>query len=40
MNVMNLAEGELPINDPLSKIFFISDGLLEMMNNRYKLKFF
>jgi hypothetical protein len=39
LNVMKLAEGELSINDPLSKIFFISDGLLEMLGDKYKHKF-
>ena len=38
-NVMNLAEGELPTTDPLSKIFFISDGTLEMLNENARLKF-
>lgn len=39
LGVMNLAEGDLPITDPLSKIFFIGDGLLEMLNDKYKYKF-
>jgi hypothetical protein len=39
LNVMNLAEGELPTGDPFSKIFFISDGLLEMLGDKYKYKF-
>ena len=39
LNVMNLAEGELPTSDPFSKIFFISDGLLEMLSDKYKYKF-
>tara|TARA_R110000803_G_scaffold182273_3_gene244594 strand:+ start:50 stop:754 length:705 start_codon:yes stop_codon:yes gene_type:complete len=38
-NVMDLAEGELPTTDPLSKIFFISDGVLEMLNEQARLKF-
>lgn len=38
-NVMDLAEGELPTTDPLSKIFFISDGILEMLNENARLKF-
>ena len=38
-NVMDLAEGELSTTDPLSKIFFISDGALEMLNENAKLKF-
>ena len=36
---MDLAEGELPTTDPLSKIFFISDGILEMLNENTRLKF-
>jgi len=39
MKSFNLVEGELGIDDPLSKIFFISDGLMTMMNDKYKLKF-
>jgi len=38
-NVMDLAEGELPTTDPISKIFFISDGLLDMLNENTRLKF-
>ena len=38
-NVMDLAEGELPTTDPLSKIFFISDGALDMLNENARLKF-
>ncbi len=38
-NVMDLAEGELPTTDPLSKIFFISDGILGMLNEDTRLKF-
>lgn len=39
MKIFSLVEGELGINDPLSKIFFISDGLLTMLNDRDKVKF-
>jgi len=39
MKIFNLVEGELGINDPLSKIFFVSDGLLTMINDRDKVKF-
>ena len=39
MRSFNVAEGELPIDDPLSKIFFISDGLMTMLNDGYKIKF-
>jgi len=38
-NVMDLVEGELPINDPFNKIFFISDGMLELLNEKSKIKF-
>jgi len=39
LTVMKLAEGDLPISDPFSKIFFISDGLLDMLDDKYKYKF-
>lgn len=39
MNLLSYVEGELPITDPLSKIFFISDGLLELMSEKHKVKF-
>ena len=39
MNLLSYVEGELPITDPLSKIFFISDGLLELMSEKHKIKF-
>ena len=39
MSVMNLAEGEIKAEDPLSKVFFISDGLLDMLDRKYQLKF-
>jgi len=39
MKSFNIVEGELPIDDPLSKIFFISDGLMTMLNENYKIKF-
>jgi hypothetical protein len=35
----NLSEGELGLSDPLSRVFFISDGLMTMLNERYKVKF-
>jgi len=38
-NLLNLVEGDLNINDPLSKIFFISDGLLTMLDSKEKIKF-
>ena len=39
MKSFDLAEGELGLNDPLTKIFFISDGLLTLMDDRFKVKF-
>ena len=44
MKTMNVAEGttipDIVIgNDPLSKVFFISDGLLHMISEKYRLKF-
>ena len=39
MKSFDLVEGDLGITDPLSKIFFISDGLMTMMDNKYKVKF-
>ena len=34
-----VAEGDINLSDPLSKIFFISDGLMTMLDDRYKVKF-
>ena len=39
LRLMNLAEGEIESEDPLSKIFFISDGLLNMLSEENKIKF-
>jgi hypothetical protein len=39
MYVMDAVEGDIPHEDPISKIFFISDGLLHMMDRKFKLKF-
>ena len=44
LKAMDIAEGDyIPDrtlgDDPLSKIFFISDGLLQMIRDKYKLKF-
>jgi hypothetical protein len=39
MKSFDLAEGELRISDPLTKIFFISDGLLTLMDDKFKVKF-
>lgn len=39
MKSFDMAEGDLNIEDPLSRVFFISDGLMTMMDDKYKLKF-
>ena len=39
LKTFNLVEGELGAGDPLSKIFFISDGLLTMLDDKQKVKF-
>ena len=39
LKVFDLVEGELNASDPLSKIFFISDGLMTMLDDKYKVKF-
>jgi hypothetical protein len=39
LRAFKIAEGDLDLEDPLSKIFFISDGLMTMMDDRYKVKF-
>jgi hypothetical protein len=39
MKSFDLAEGDLNLTDPLTSIFFISDGLLTLMDNRFKVKF-
>jgi hypothetical protein len=39
MVIMNTTEGDIPHGDPISKIFFISDGLLHMLDRKFKLKF-
>jgi hypothetical protein len=39
LKTFNLSEGELGLSDPLSRVFFISDGLMTMLNDRYKVKF-
>lgn len=39
LKIFDLVEGELNATDPLSKIFFISDGLMTMLNDKYKVDF-
>ena len=39
LNSFKIAEGEIGLSDPFSKIFFISDGLMTMLDDKYKVKF-
>jgi hypothetical protein len=39
LRIFDMVEGELNIKDPLTKIFFISDGLLAMIRDKDKIKF-
>ena len=39
MKGFDLVEGELNATDPLTQIFFISDGLLTLMDDKIKVKF-
>ena len=39
MRSFDLVEGELGVTDPLTQIFFISDGLLTLMDDKVKVKF-
>jgi hypothetical protein len=39
LKLFDLAEGELNPTDPFSKIFFISDGLMNLMDEENKVKF-
>lgn len=39
LRLFSLAEGELNPSDPFSKIFFISDGLMRMLDEENKVKF-
>ena len=39
MKIFNLVEGDLGVSDPLSRIFFISDGLMTMLDDKLKVKF-
>jgi hypothetical protein len=39
LRLMDSAEGDLPLSDPFSRVFFISDGLMNMMNEENKIKF-
>ena len=37
--LMEAVEGDLPLTDPFSRIFFISDGLMNLMDEENKVKF-
>lgn len=39
LKTFSLSEGDLNLTDPFSRVFFISDGLMTMLNDRYKVKF-
>ena len=39
LRIFSLTEGEINTEDPLSKVFFISDGLMTMMGEKYKVNF-
>ena len=39
LNSFKIAEGEIGLTDPFSRIFFISDGLMTMLDDKYKVKF-
>jgi hypothetical protein len=39
LKVLNTAEVEINLGDPLQKIFFVSDGLLTMLSDENKIKF-
>ena len=39
MKIFSFAEGDINPTDPFSQIFFISDGLMNLMNNENTLKF-
>ena len=39
MKIFSFAEGDINPTDPFSQIFFISDGLMNLMNSENKLKF-
>ena len=39
LKVFDLTEGELNLDDPLSQVFFMTDGLMNMLNDKYKIQF-
>lgn len=39
LKVFDLSEGELNLDDPLSQVFFMTDGLMNMLSDKYKIQF-
>lgn len=39
LNSFKIVEGDIEMSDPFSKIFFISDGLMTMLDDKYKIRF-
>lgn len=39
LRLMDAVEGDLPLTDPFTRIFFISDGLMNLMDEENKVKF-
>lgn len=39
LRIMDIAEGEIEFSDPFSRVFFISDGLMNLMDDENKVKF-
>lgn len=39
LRIMDIAEGEIELSDPFSRVFFISDGLMNLMDDENKVKF-
>ena len=39
LKMMEAAEGDLPLSDPFTRTFFISDGLMNLMDEENKVKF-
>lgn len=39
LKLMNTVEGEISLSDPFSRVFFISDGLMNLMDDENKVKF-
>ena len=39
LKAFDLSEGELNLSDPLSEVFFMTDGIMNMLDDKYKVKF-